>query len=47
MTINKLLVALRDIADHAKPPFMEGRWANYIREVAEQALSETMDKEIP
>lgn len=37
--MDRLLVALHDIANHAKPPFMEGKWANYIREVAEEALS--------
>lgn len=37
--MDKLIKALQDIADHAKPSFMEGKWANYIREVAEEALS--------
>lgn len=40
----RLRALLADIAQHAQPPFMEGKWAKYIHEVATRELeNETHD----
>jgi hypothetical protein len=30
---------LEDILDHSEKPFMQGAWANYIHDVAQQTLA--------
>lgn len=34
----RLRALLADIAEHAQPPFMDGKWAKYIHEVATKEL---------
>jgi hypothetical protein len=35
-----LVAALRDISAHSRPPFTTDKWFNYIREVADDALTQ-------